>query len=522
MGTQNRRLSPIWTLSDSIENHRLDLQTELDAQKTIEERRRLGQFATPTSLAREIISFGINNMDTPHNIKFFDPAFGTGAFYSALLAEVDVNDITLATAVEIDPLFADATNDFWHDHNISIINADFTGIEPDDNYNLIICNPPYVRHHLINADNKVRIKDKTEISSGVKLSGLAGLYCHFLLQSVKWMDECAVAGWLIPSEFMDVNYGKAIKNFLLREVELFRVHRFNPSDVQFEDALVSSAVVWFKKRKTTTKSVTFTFGGTLACPKESKEISIDTLYKEAKWTRFPCLPQRKTKEKSLKLKDYFDVKRGIATGGNEFFIMEESRILDLGLPFEFFRPVLPSARYVQITEIESDALGNPILPQRLFLLDCRLNEVEVREKYPRLWDYLESGRESVGNGYLCKSRKCWYFQEQREAPMLICTYMGRQSTEGGRAFRFILNNSRATVTNSYLALYPRKSLSESLAQKPNLKKTVWELLNAITPDSLHSEGRVYGGGLQKIEPKELLNVDVPFFESLNILRDGGV
>jgi hypothetical protein len=100
--------------------------------------------------------------------------------------------------------------------------------------------------------------------------------------------------------------------------------------------------------------------------------------------------------------------------------------------------------------------------------------------------------------------------------------MGRQNTENGSAFRFILNNSRATVTNSYLALYPRKSLSESLAQKPNLKKTVWEMLNAITPDSIHSEGRVYGGGLQKIEPKELLNVDVPFFENLDIPRDNDV
>jgi hypothetical protein len=200
--------------------------------------------------------------------------------------------------------------------------------------------------------------------------------------------------------------------------------------------------------------------------------------------------------------------------------MEVSRILDLGLPFEFFRPVLPSARYVQTSEIYSDEFGNPILPQRLFLLDCRLGEKEVSENYPRLWDYLESGRESVGNGYLCKSRKCWYFQEQREAPMLVCTYMGRQSSENDSAFRFILNNSRATVTNSYLALYPRKSLSDSLAKKPYLVKTVWEMLNTIAPDSLHSEGRVYGGGLQKIEPKELLNVDVPFFANLDIPRDG--
>jgi hypothetical protein len=184
------------------------------------------------------------------------------------------------------------------------------------------------------------------------------------------------------------------------------------------------------------------------------------------------------------------------------------------MKLEFFRPVLPSARYVKTTEIESDEFGNPILPQRLFLLDCRLSEDEIREIYPHLWRYLESGKESVARGYLCKTRMCWYFQEQREAPVLVCTYMGRQSNESSSAFRFILNNSRATVTNSYLALYPRKNLSEQFTRTPDLKREVWEKLNRLTPDSLRDEGRVYGGGLQKIEPKELLNVEIPFMESL--------
>ena len=513
MGTQNRRLSTIRAIENTPENQRLYLQTELDSCKTMEERRKLGQFATPTLLARDIISFGLRHINTT-DIRFLDPAFGTGAFYSALLQECDYKNIKCATAVEIDPLFADAASKFWFNHGINIVNSDFTNVEPTNRYNLIICNPPYVRHQLIDSENKIRIRNKTEAVSGVKLSGLAGLYCHFLLQSVQWMDENAVAGWLIPSEFMDVNYGKAIKDFLLSEVELFRIHRFNPEDAQFDDALVSSAVVWFRKRLPINKSVTFSYGGTLSAPKEIKEISVDSLRNESKWTRFPCQQQRSDIPTVPKLKDFFDVKRGIATGGNEFFIMEEARITELGLPFEFFRPVLPSARYVKTTEIESDENGNPILPQRLFLLDCRLSEDEIKKGYPELWKYLESGKNSVANGYLCKMRKSWYFQEQREIPIFICTYMGRASDKRSSAFRFILNNSKATVTNSYLALYPRESLSDRLIAIPSLKRTIWEMLNKMTSDSLQSEGRVYGGGLQKIEPKELLNVDVPFLSDI--------
>jgi hypothetical protein len=512
--TRNRRLKAVLPLDGYEETRRLSLQSRLYAQKTIGERRRLGQFATPALLAREVVSFGIRHMDTPTDIRFLDPAFGAGAFYSALLEETRPNDVAEAAGIEVDPLFADAAAELWADCGVNVVNGDFTVIEPKGKYNLIVCNPPYVRHHLIDASSKKRIRQKTERVSGVNLSGLAGLYCHFLLQSVQWMKEGAVGGWLIPSEFMDVNYGRAMKNFLLTGVDLFQIHRFDPDDVQFEDALVSSAVVWFRKREPTGRSVTFSYGGSLGSPKVSRRIGVETLRKEAKWTRFPCQPRRSGRTSAPKLKDYFDVKRGIVTGGNDFFIMDEARIREWGLPFEFFRPVLPSARYVKETEIDSDEFGNPILPRRLFLLDCRLGEEEVRERYPLLWSYLESGRESVAKGYLCRTRKCWYFQERREAPMLVCTYMGRQKSGSRKAFRFILNNSRATVTNSYHALYPRGPLSENIARKPSLKRAILETLNGLTPESLDGEGRVYGGGLRKIEPGELLNVDVPFLENL--------
>jgi len=518
MGTQDRRFSAIRVINDSVENQRVSVQEMLDSNKTIDERRKLGQFATPISLACDIVSFGLNCMGNSESIRYFDPAFGTGAFYSALIQEADSRDISKATVVEIDSHFADAASKLWDNHDIRIINNDFTDLEPDDRYNFIICNPPYVRHHLIDNNNKAKIIAKTEKASGIKLSGLAGLYCHFLLQSVQWMDDDAIAGWLIPSEFMDVNYGKAIKDYLLSEVELFRIHRFNPKDVQFGDALVSSAVVWFRKKKPTNQHVTFSYGGSLALPQEYKSVTVATLRKESKWTRFPHQAQRVINQGTPKLKDYFSVKRGIATGSNKFFILEESRIIELGLPFEFFRPVLPSARFVKAVEIESDTLGNPILPQRLFLLDCRLSENEVKENYPQLWQYLETGKDSVANGYLCKSRKCWYFQEQREAPILVCTYMGRSTNERSSAFRFILNNSKATVTNSYLALYPNKNLTEQFDETPSLKRTVWEMLNSTTAGRLLEEGRIYGGGLQKIEPKELLNIDVPFFKSLDLPR----
>lgn len=86
--------------------------------------------------------------------------------------------------------------------------------------------------------------------------------------------------------------------------------------------------------------------------------------------------------------------------------------------------------------------------------------------------------------------------------------MGRQDTSRGRPFRFILNHSLATATNVYLMLYPKPALEKTLLELPELLKDIWHALNQISNETLMGEGRVYGGGLHKLEPKELGNVFV--------------
>ena len=55
-------------------------------------------------------------------------------------------------------------------------------------------------------------------------------------------------------------------------------------------------------------------------------------------------------------------------------------------------------------------------------------------------------------------------------------------------------------------LYPQPLLARQLALNPAAIRDLWEALNAIKPEALLGEGRVYGGGLHKLEPKELANL----------------
>src|SRR5438132_13247921 len=76
----------------------------------------------------------------------------------------------------------------------------------------------------------------------------------------------------------------------------------------------------------------------------------------------------------------------------------------------------------------------------------------------------------------------------------------------GETFRFILNHSKAIAANVYLLLYPKKPLADAIKAKPELVGLLWQMLKSITPETLRGEGRVYGGELYKMEPKELGNV----------------
>ena len=494
----------------ALEARRLGLQETLDGTKSQAERNAMGQFATPSALARDILRYAAANCGRGEKVRFLDPAVGTGAFYSAFRSVFPESRVGAAAGYEIDPHYGVPAVELWGRSGLDLRLEDFTRAQPPAKtaaFDLVICNPPYVRHHHLHIEEKRRLRARVMEASGMDVSGLAGLYCYFLGLSNRWMAPGALAGWLIPSEFMDVNYGAAVKRYLLDRVTLLHIHRFDPNDVQFGDALVSSSVVWFRNETPSNDyGVRMTYGGSLLEPGVERAVPASELRGARKWTRYPTWSADGC-EDAPTLRRFFTVKRGLATGNNRFFILPEEEIARRGLPWQVFRPILPGPRHLAEDEVQCDSDGNPRLPRRLFLLDCRLPYEEVSRRHPALWTYLEEGRErGVADRYICRHRTPWYAQESRPAAPFVCTYLGRARKRDRRVFRFIMNRSRATAANVYLMLYPTAAVAKAMECDVTLQGKVWQTLNDIDPDALLGEGRVYGGGLHKLEPRELGNV----------------
>ncbi len=496
------------TISDinSLEMRRLELQHRLDSNKSFAERNRLGQFATPTSLAREIVTCGVSLLPNGAKIRFLDPAIGSGSFFSALASIMPKEKLESCVGYEIDGHYGRPSKKLWKGTPLKLNLQDFTQVKPrESSVNLLICNPPYVRHHHLTIEQKQTLRRDVEAASGMKLSGLAGLYCYFMGLSHTWMAEGGIAGWLVPSEFMGVKYGEAVRRYLLERVTLLRVHRFDPRNTQFKDALVSSAVVLFRNSPPPANhKAVFSYGGSLLEPAHQRSIPVSSLSSKSKWTRYPQVSQPAPTEQAT-LGDLFEIKRGLVTGSNSFFILDRTKIQSLGLPMEFFTPILPGPRYLPDDEVLAGESGLPKLDRQLFLLQTQTPRAALARRHPALNAYLEdgeSGSSPVSERYVCRHRSPWYAQEYRPPAPILCTYMGRR-TSGSGPFRFILNWSQATAGNVYLLLYPKPFMAQSMEGNPDLTRRIWAQLNGIDAEELIDHGRVYGGGLHKLEPKEL-------------------
>lgn len=464
------------------------------------ETKSLGQVATPPAVASLMARWVMSAR--PEVV--LDPAAGLG---NLLHACRDFDESVKMVAVERD---ADTFQQARHTAppGTKLVLADYLFSESGQ-FAGIIANPPYVKSQRLDyTEAQWRYFDER---FGFSLDRLTNLYAIFLL---KIWDDLAPGGRaavLLPAEFMNANFGEEIKERLLNEMRPEGVVVFAPELNLFADALTTSAIIFLERSGVTGKPVKAIKASSLPIA----EIFVGELLGESSLapdqtlhdlrTFDPCgkwlnalledAPAKDLHHLKRRIGDYFQCRRGIATGANDFFCLNESLLREHRLSREHVEPCITKA---------TDADGMVFTAQKLARLansDRRCYLLSPRVNGSELDSYLLSGQNlGIHERHLPSHRAVWYQPENRAVADAWVAVFSRETV------KFILNTSGAKNLTCFHGLYARNG-------QTSLAPLLVLFLNSSWGRIAFSQvNRFYGDGLNKLEPKDVEAMPCPVLQ----------
>jgi hypothetical protein len=457
-------------------------------------RRAAGAIYTPQPIVHSMMSW-LAAQGRP--VRIVDPGAGSGRF---ILAAGQAFPHAHLVAVETDPLAALTLRANlgcrgWMDRT-TIVVKDYRDIH------LPVCagitafvgNPPYVRHHGITDKWKAWYAARFA-QLGIKASALAGLHLHFFLQTRLLARNADVGAFITSAEWLDVNYGSALRELFLAELGGVALHVLRPTVEAFPGIATTAAVAGFRVGETARPVRVCPVDSLCSVNDLNKGVDIprERLRAAPRWSAI-VEPSSCRSEGGMELGELFRVHRGQVTGANAVWIAGEHA---KELPDRVKLPAVTKARDL----IEAGArLRSADALRRVIDLPSDLDELTCEERR-RIGTFLRwAKQQGADQGYIARHRKSWWSVGLKSPAPILCTYMARRPPQ------FTLNACHARHINIAHGLYPREPVpAAALAGL-----VAWLNKNIQT-----GSGRTYSGGLTKFEPREIERLRVPSLEALS-------
>jgi adenine-specific DNA-methyltransferase len=481
--------------SEQTMNNSEDYEAKYALSVSLTHRQKYGQFFTPEPVAKFMVKWVLDNKNCQN---ILDPAFGLGIFARNILEQSDIK----VFGFEIDNIIYNQAINLFKNHSVVIKNQDYINNDWDSQYDGIICNPPYFKFH--DYDNKEKLQ-QIRAKLNINLNSCSNLYTLFLLKSIHQLKNGGKAAFLIPSEFMNADYGNFIKDFLIQNNLLEYIIIIDANTNLFNDALTTSCILLLSKN-THNKYVKFL---TINNIQELDDISLQINQKswklsEVKNYRFSEInPSVKWRiyyqcQNSLKYQNlvpfstYATIVRGIATGDNDYFTFSQAKKLEYQIKSQYLLPCITKANYANLPFFDEVILEKLINEnKKIFLLNA--NQFN-RENDEYIKQYLLRGeRQGVNKKYLTSHRNPWYKIEDRlPAPIWVNVF-------NRKGLRFVRNEANIYNLTTFHCVYP------NLLAIHKLELLFAYLITPVAGEIFNDNRREYAQGLQKFEPNDLNN-----------------
>lgn len=472
------------------------LEKEYTKKVSLSHRKKYAQFFTPEPIAELMVDWLLKGKNIS---TLLEPAFGLGVFTRKVLTQR--KNIAI-TGFDVDNIIFDtAKNNFQENQNLNLHLEDYLFNDWNNRYDAIVCNPPYLKFH--DYENK---KTLSEIKKrlNIQLSGFTNIYTLFLLKSIYQLKDNGRIAYIIPSEFLNSDYGTYVKDYLLKSNVLRHIFIFDFKENVFDNALTTSAILLLAKDENSSKInfSTITNRKELdnihnliqSYPNTSGQIEVNKkeIDPNIKWRAYYQKQKSKNYKNLIPFNSVAKVVRGIATGANEYFIFNQEKATKYNIKKSNLLPCITRSKDVKspfftnqhFSNLKADNAG-------IFLFNGTVNS-DIEE----VISYIEVGEKNeINKKYLTSKRNPWYSLENRPPSPIWVGVFNRSG------LKFIRNEAEISNLTTFHCIYPTKNLFNNL----NIDLLFAYLLTDVAQQIFDDNRREYGDGLKKFEPNDLNN-----------------
>ena len=450
---------------------------------SIDHRKKYAQFFTPELISDFMASWVVGGKKG--KLEILEPAFGLGVFSRSLYK---LNPQIRVVGYDIDKTIYEYANQSFvkPEFNVSIYNENYITASWTDKFDGIICNPPYLKFH--DYDNSTLIPIVNS-KLHTRLNGFTNIYTLFLLKSIYQMKEGSRMAYIIPSEFLNSDYGVEVKRTLIQSGVLKHVIIVDFTQCAFDDALTTACILLCENNA---NSDTIYFSNIRninelqSSMDEYKTYASHQLNPEVKWKQYYEGNKSSQYNNLVPFSTFAKVSRGIATGANDYFTFKTSKIDSFNIPESIFRRCICHAADVKtqiFTENDFESLVND--NKTVFLFNGCNDENE-----PHVKKYIRLGEEiGVDKKYLTASRNPWYALENRPPSPIWVSVFNRNG------LRFVRNKAGVYNLTTFHCVYNTGVIDTDILFA--------YLVTNVAKEIFLDNSRQYGNGLVKFEPNDL-------------------